>query len=142
VLYAAQNLQTALAETIIRDRFVGRARRYVGYSTLEGRAVTLISAHAPLGLLDIRGDAAYALGLDTDIGRARAHGPGQAFSEWLHLNTGLDGLLYDSRLTGRACIAVYDRALWKIGATQARPLMAHADLIPELQRLRIVVRKP
>ncbi len=69
VLYAAQNLQTALAETIIRDRFVGRARRYVGYSTLEGRAVTLICA----------------LGLDTDIGRARAHGPGQAFSEWLHL---------------------------------------------------------
>jgi hypothetical protein len=121
---------------------VDRERRYVGRSTLEGRAVTLIGSNAPLRFLNIRGEAAYVLGVDTDAVQARAHQPGQVFSEWLHAETDFDGLLYDSRLTGRACVAVYERALPKIDASPAKPLLAHADLVPELRRLNITVRRP
>jgi len=142
LLYAAQDFSTAFAEAVVRDRFVDRQRRYVGRSTLAGRSVTLISTTAPLKLLDARGSAAYTLGIDTNAVRARAHNLGQAFSEWLHAETDFDGLLYDSRLTSRACIAVYERALPKIDASPAQPLLAHVDLAPELQRLNIVVRKP
>jgi RES domain-containing protein len=142
VLYAAQDFATAFAEAVARDRFVDRQRRYIGKATLIGRAVTLITTTAPLKVLDARGEAAYILGVDTNAVRARAHDPGQALSERLHAETDFDGLLYDSRLTGRACIAVYERALPKIDASPAQPLLAHADLVPELQRMNIIVRKP
>lgn len=114
VLYAAQDFPTALAEAVVRDRFVGRQRRYIGWSTLAARSVTLIGTTAPLTVLDVRGPAAYMLGLDTNAVRGRTHNSGQAFSEWLHAETGLDGLLYDSRLTGRPCLVVYERALTKV----------------------------
>ena len=97
-------------------------------STLEGRAVTLIGSHAPLTFLDIRGEAAYVLGVDTDAVRARGNQSGKVLSEWLHAETEFEGLLYDSRLTGRACVAAYERAMAKIDASRARPLLAHADL--------------
>ena len=142
VHYAAQDFSTAFAEAVVRDRFVERQRRYVGRSTLAGRSVTLISTTVPLKLLDARGAAAYTLGIDTNAVRARTHDTGQAFSEWLHAETDFDGLLYDSRLTSRPCIAVYERALSKIDASPAQPLLAHADLVPELQRMSIIVRKP
>lgn len=141
LLYAAQDFSTALAEAVIRDRFVGRERRYIGYATLTTKSVTLIATTAPLKVLDVRGSAAYTLGIGTNAVRGRAHAPGQAFSEWLHSETDFDGLLYDSRLTDRACIAVYERALTKIDALPAQPLLAHADLVPELQRMKIIVRK-
>ena len=105
-------------------------------------SVTLIGTTAPPKLLDVRGSAAYTLGIDTNAVRGRRHDPGQAFSEWLHAETDIEGLLHDSRLPGRACIALYERALPKIDATPAVPLLAHADLLSELQRMNIVVRKP
>jgi len=98
VLYAAQDFSTALAEAIIRDRFVDREHRYIGRSTLATRSVTLIGTMAPLKMLDVRGSAAYTLGIDTNAVRGRTHDPGQAFSEWLHAVSNFDGLLYDSRL--------------------------------------------
>jgi hypothetical protein len=142
VLYAAEDFPTALAEAVIRDRFVERTRRYIGLQTLEARAVTLISATAPLNLIDVRGDAAYALGVDTDATRARAHTAGQALSEALHRLTDADGLLYGSRLKDRACVAIYDRALAQIAASVAIPLVAHGELTAELTRLEIIVRRP
>lgn len=141
VFYAARDFATALAEAVVRDRFVDRQRRTIGQSTLAGRSVTLIGTTAPLKILDVRGSAAYTLGVDTDAVRGRTHDPGQAFSEWLHAETDFDGILYDSRLTGRACIAVYERALGKIDASPAQPLLAHVDLIAELRRMNIIVRR-
>lgn len=141
VSYAAQDFPTALAEAVVRDRFVGRQRRFIGWSTLAARSVTLIGTTIPLTVLDARGAAAYTLGVDTNAVRGRVHDQGQMFSEWLHAEADFDGLLYDSRLTGRACIAIYERALPKIEASPPQPLFAHADLVPELQRLNIVVRR-
>lgn len=87
VLYAAQDLPTALAEAVVRGRFVDRQCRHIGWSTLADRSVTLIDTAVPLRLLDVRGSAAYTLGVDTNTVRGRAHEPGQVFSEWLHAET-------------------------------------------------------
>ncbi len=141
VLYAAEDFPTALAEAVVRDRFVDRTRRYIGLGTLQARSVTLISTRRPLALIDVRGAAAYELGIDTDAARARAHLAGQAFSEALHLQTDADGVLYDSRLTGQACVAIYDRAVAGLVASMPIPLAAHGELSAELARLDIVVRR-
>lgn len=142
VLYAAEDFKTALAEAVIRDRFVGRTRRYIGEKTLEARTVTLVEAVRPLQLLDIRGQTAYDLGIDTDTAQARDHAPGQAFSEALHAQTLLDGILYDSRLTKTACVAVYERAVTGLSASAPVNIVLHAELAPELERLNVIVRKP
>jgi hypothetical protein len=93
-------------------------------------------------LLDVRGSAAYVLGVDTDAVRGRSHTSGQAFSEWMHAETDFDGLLYESRLTGNACVAIYERALSKIEVIEVRPLLENDDLELEPRRLHIVVRTP
>ncbi len=141
VLYAAERFETALAEAVIRDRFVARQRRYIGRSTLTARAVTLIDTNSVLSLFDARGEKAYSLGVATDAVRAQIHSEGQDFSEQLHAETGVDGILYDSRLTGGLCVALYDRAIGKLMASPAIDLIRHAGLLPELQRLSIVVRR-
>ena len=42
------------------------------------------SSSRDLTLLDLRGAAAYELGVDTDASRARDHAVGQAFSQAVH----------------------------------------------------------
>jgi hypothetical protein len=142
VLYAAAHFETALAEAVIRDRFVARQRRYIGRATLASRSVVLITTVAALSLFDARGEKAYALGIQTDAVRGQAHTAGQAFSDSLHAETAVDGILYDSRLTGGVCVAVYERAISKVVASPAMELIRHAGLFPELQRLGITVRLP
>ena len=106
------------------------------------RAVTVIGSTDTLSLFDARGEKAYALGIATDAVRGAAHTTGQEFSEQLHAETTVDGVLYDSRLTGGLCIAVYQRAISKLVASSAIGLVRHAGLLPELQRLGIVIRRP
>jgi hypothetical protein len=142
VLYAAERFETALAEAVIRDRFVARQRRYIGRTTLMARAVTLIGTVDTLSLFDARGERAYTLGIATDAVRGKVHTTGQEFSEQLHAETTIDGILYDSRLTGGHCVAVYGRAIGKLVASPPINLVSHAGLLPELQRLGIVVRRP
>lgn len=52
ILYAAQNLATALAEKVIRDRFQGRRDRVLLQADIEELAVASLSARSPLKLLD------------------------------------------------------------------------------------------
>ena len=70
VLYAADNFPTAFAEAVVRDRFEGKARRFLYRPYLERLCVTAISSNRALALLDLRGAAAYELGIDTDANRA------------------------------------------------------------------------
>jgi len=77
ILYAAQDFPTALAEAVIRDRFVGKERRYLYQPFLESLAATEISTTAPLKLIDLTGAGAYEIGVDTDAKGSRAHLAGQ-----------------------------------------------------------------
>lgn len=139
-LYAAQDFGSAFAEAIVRDRFVGKERRYLYRPALEALMVTEISSDR-LRLLDLRGSAAYDLGVDTDAKGARDHQPGQVVAEELHERTAIDGILYHSRLSDRDCVAVFDRAFPRLEARKPVPLVTVAALATEIERLGIVVRR-
>lgn len=110
-LYAAQNLRTAVAETVIRDRFEGRDRRLLHVAEFKDRCAVDISAPKPLRLLDLRGDGCLKLGVSTDIARAKGWDESRRLAQHIHDHTSLDGLLYSSRLTGENCIAVFGRGI-------------------------------
>lgn len=141
VLYAAENFPTALAETVIRDRFVGKERRYLYRPFLESLAATTISTAAPLMLVDLSGAGAYDMGIDTDAKGSRVHTAGQAFAEALHGRTAVDGIIFDSRLTGAPCAAIFDRAFARLQASKPIDLLRVAALVDELNARDIIVRR-
>jgi hypothetical protein len=142
VLYAADNFPTAFAEAVVRDRFQGKSRRYLYRPHLEQVCLTSISSIRDLTLLDLRGAAAYELGVDTDASRARNHAVGQAFSQAVHDQMAdVDAILFDSRLTTGACVAVYDRAFSALSGTVPIGLLHAALLPPEITRLGIMLRR-
>lgn len=140
VLYLGRSLVTGVAETVIRDRFVGRARRRVTEEEILAWGVTAVVAREPLALLDLRTTGPVRLGIATDTVRAKSHRAGRAFSEALYREAlTIDGILYPSRLTNAACIAVYDRAVVKLEATEVLPLFTQPALIPALASLNVTV---
>lgn len=111
VLYAAQDLSTALAEKVIRDRFQGRKKRVLLEADFAELVVASLVAPTPLKLLDLRTSGASRLGVPTDAVRGRAQQAGRKFSQQLYDTTDFDGIAYMSRLTNAECVVVYDRAV-------------------------------
>lgn len=140
-LYAAQNFATALAEAVIRDRFVGKERRYLYRPYLDSLLGTEISTSASLMLVDLTGDAAYDMGIDTDAKGSRSHRAGQAFAEALHKRTSADGILFSSRLTNEPCVAIFDRAFLRLIGKAPIQLVRVGALADELVRLEVTVRR-
>ncbi|BBK40697.1 hypothetical protein STVA_07170 [Allostella vacuolata] len=142
VLYAADNFSTAFAEAVVRDRFEGKSLRYLYRPHLEQVCLTAISSSRDLTLLDLRGAAAYELGVDTDASRARDHTVGQTFSQAVYDQmVDIDAILFDSRLTTGACVAIYDRAFSALSATTPIGLLQAALLPAEITRLGITLRR-
>ena len=114
VIYLSQEIDTSIAETVIRDRFgaVPASDRKLNLSEVSTWGITELQCKLPLKILDLTGSGAFRLGVDTDAIGAKAHAAGQAFSEVLHTGfPDLDGIMYLSRLTRGRCIAVYDRSI-------------------------------
>ncbi|QND69103.1 RES family NAD+ phosphorylase (plasmid) [Mesorhizobium loti] len=137
----AHDLATAIAETIVRDRFEGRMKRVLDQSEIEEWAVAEITATSPLTVLDLRTTGLLRLGVSTDAARAKNHWRGRQLSAAIHGAFAIDGLLYASRLTSAECVAVYDRAIeGKLGASPATNLVRHPDLIAALQSIGVSLR--
>lgn len=138
LVYIAQDLPTAIAETIVRDRFEAKAKRRLMISDVEDWGVCEVAATLPLRLLSLRGDACFKLGISTDIVGAKAHAEARAFSEQLYDTTDLDGIIYHSRLRRKNCMAIYDRAVTSaLTATKVVQLERLAALVPALKSLKI-----
>lgn len=138
LLYIAEDLPTSIAEAIVRDRFEGVTTREMMRSEFDDWGVCAVSTTAALGLLDLRGDACFELGLSTDIAGGKAQDEARAFSQALYDGTDLDGLVYRSRLRkGHDCIAVYDRALPNLTSSAVEQMESLAGLITALTTLRI-----
>ena len=113
VVYLAQDLATAVAEAIVRDRKVaspGVLR--MSYEEAIGRwKVFELSTVSPLQLLNLSGMGMIFAGVPTDIVRDSDHTNSQQLSIAVHGNAaGFDGIYYPSRFFGE-CICVYDRAI-------------------------------
>jgi hypothetical protein len=140
LLYIAEDLETSVAEAIIRDRFEGSAVRELTVGELSGWGAVQVSAHTPLRLLDMRTAGCFLLGVSTDITGAKAQDEARQFSQAVFEQTDLDGILYLSRLTRRTCIAIYDRAVaTTLAAGPAHELETLAGLVPALTMLRVVL---
>lgn len=142
ILYAGEDFSTAFAEAVVRDRFEGKQRRILYRPHLDALCVTAISSNRELALVDLTGAGAYEVGVDTDANRARNHRRGQEFSELLHAQMpDVDGILFDSRLTSARCVAIYERAQSSLSSSVPVSLLQAAELIPELERLQISIRR-
>jgi hypothetical protein len=139
LLYAAQDLATALAEKVIRDRFQGKRKRLLLKADIDEQVVVSLVARVPLKLLDLRTSGASQLGVPTDAVRGRAQQAGRRFSQQVYDTTDFDGIVYMSRLTNAECVAVYDRAVTiKLGpACPIQEATRLADLIPALTSLSV-----
>lgn len=142
VLYAARDFSTAFAEAVVRDRFESKTRRYLYLPYLESLCITAISSNRDLRLLDLRKGAAYELGIDTDTTKARKHSQGQDLAEALYAEVSeLDGIVFESRLTGGACVAVFERALPHLTGRPPIALVQAAQLSIEIKKMGIVLRR-
>lgn len=140
VIYLGQDLTTGVAETLVRDRFQGRVRRKL----LDVEAVlwgaTEVKASDPLTLIDLRTTGLVRLGVSTDAARGKAQGQGRKLSQAIYDQTDAQGLIYISRLTGRTCICVYDRALpGGLVATPVVEVTLLAGFVDALRELNVTL---
>jgi hypothetical protein len=144
LLYLAQDTRTAIAETIIRDRFQSKAKRELLEEEFDDYSIAAIRNGDPLVLVDLRREGASLLGVSTDAVRARAQRAGRKLSQELYDRTVLDGIVYMSRITNHECIAVYDRSVSKLDAdAPALDLSRLRSLTADLAALQVtVVRTP
>lgn len=141
VLYIARDLATAIAETIIRDRFEGRAKRVLDLTEVSDWAFAEVSTTAPLTVLDLRTTGLLRLGVSTNAARAKSHAVGRRLSKALYERFAIDGILYASRLTAVECVAVYDRAAaTKLVSSAAESIVRSPKLIDALHSLNVTVR--
>jgi hypothetical protein len=140
VIYLAQNLTTGIAETLVRDRFQGRARRKLLDVEAALWGMTEVNASAPLTLIDLRTTGLVRLGISTEAARGKAQGQGRKLSQAIYDQTDVTGLIYNSRLTGRTCICVYDRALpGELVATPVIELTLLAGFVDALHELNVTL---
>jgi hypothetical protein len=143
LLYVAQDLPTALAETVIRDRFQARKKRELFEEEFDTRAIASMVCTAPLKLLDLRTSGASRLGVPTNAVRGKIQLSGRRFSQKLYDATDLDGIVYMSRITNAECVAVYDRAVpFKLDPDcPVEDLVRLAKLTPALRSLNVTLIK-
>lgn len=141
LVYIACDLATAIAETIIRDRFESAANRVLDETEIGEWAIAEVTALVPLTALDLRTTGLLRLGVSTDAARGKAHREGQKLSDAVYSGYAIDAILYSSRLTAADCLAVYDRAVGKLKSTPAAPLLSHPSLVPGLHSLGVTIRK-
>jgi hypothetical protein len=140
VIYIAQDLTTGIAETLVRDRFQGRARRKLLDVEAALWGMTEVNGGAPLILIDLRTTGLVRLGVSTEAARGKAQGQGRKLSQAIYDQTDAQGLVYLSRLTGRTCICVYDRALpGVLVATPVVELTMLAGFVDALRELNVTL---
>lgn len=137
VLYAARSLKTAVAETVVRDRFEGLSHRRLFAAELTGRSAVRLRFTEPLRLVDLRKGGCLKLGVSTDIAGAKCFEEAQAFSSEVYMNKAIDGILYPSRLTAENCVAIFDRAASRLAADHISPLVQLRELGALLAELNV-----
>ncbi|MBX4958156.1 RES family NAD+ phosphorylase [Rhizobium lentis] len=144
LLYLAQDPMTAVAETIVRDRFQGKAERVIFQEEFDRYSIAAVRNPGPLFLLDLRYEGANLLGVSTDAVRARAQASGRRLSQDIYDRTDFDGILYMSRITNKQCVAVYDRATAGLEADSPAldlPRLSALGLILDALQVTVISRE-
>ena len=140
VIYIAQDLTIGVAETLVRDRFQGRARRKLLDVEAALWGATEVNSAAALTLIDLRTTGLMRLGVSTEAARGKVQGQGRKLSQEIYDQTDAHGLIYISRLTGRTCICVYERALsGRLVATPVIGVTLLAGFVDALRELSMTL---
>ncbi|MGR3436580.1 MAG: RES family NAD+ phosphorylase [Shimia sp.] len=140
-LYAASDLTTAFAETVLRDAAVDRPNRYpLGLDELNEWDVAELRADG-LAAVDLTGPHLVAARVPTDAVRALDQSHGQTLGLEVHGDSrAFDGILYPSRLTGAKNLAVFERAIQQhVTAISRRPLLGEPGFAAVLDDLAVVI---
>lgn len=146
VLYAAFDLKTAFAETVLRDTpaRTKAAKIRLDYAELEARRVVAIDTHAatrPLRLIKLYGDGLVAARTDNRIATLDEYSLTRAWAKALHAHPQqADGIVYLSRfMAPRKAVALFDRSqhLRKVGTVT--PLLLHSGLAKILDDLELSI---
>ncbi len=142
VVYLGSSLNVTVAETLVRDRGDGRLGDLpIELTEFDDLACAEIEVVTPLRLADLRGDGPLRMGVPSDVAHAADWRLAQAWSAALHAHDlQPDGLIYLSRFTGEPNLAIFERALPKLAATQVGPLMhRRGELAAAIRRFRLQV---
>jgi hypothetical protein len=134
VLYAAMDLATSFVEVLVRDRFVQRETRIIPYDDVRARAWIEfeLPQKQPLLLANLHGSGCVTLGAPTDAVHARNQTAGRTLACTLYEQyPEIDGILYQSPLTGSLCFAIFDRAFPRLVERDRGELEFH-PLLPSL----------
>ncbi len=145
VLYGAHDFATAFAEVVVRDRLVQRDRRTVPFGDIAARgwAEFTLDGDEPLNMVDLRESGCLVLGAPTDAARARNQSAGRVLSRMLYeQHSHINGICYQSRLTGGDCIAIFDRAVHRLKLLETGQLEHHPKLPDVLRTHRVRIEWP
>ncbi len=132
VMYAAFDLATAFAETVLRDRPMHSDDLILDYHELESRVVIELKRgpdNRPLRLIKLYDEGLAAAHTDNQIS-ARDHYPTtQRWAQMFHEHPlAADGMVYMSRYMGaRKSVALFDRCAAAVAAGPATPLLEHRE---------------
>lgn len=139
VLYLGSSLKVCFIEALLRDRGDGRISDLLfDERELTMRCYTAVALTQPLTLVDLRGDGPLRMGIPSDVVRGSRQGLARRWSLAFHDHPQRpDGIIYPSRLNGETNLAVYGRAIAKLGALATNPLIEQGELAQILRDLRI-----
>ena len=141
VIYLGDGLAVCFLEAVLRDQRNGVVGDYpIGMSELTSRTYANIGTVAPLKLIDLTGDKKVQMGIPTDVTNASDQTLGRLWSQAIHDHpAGVDGIVYDSRLSKKLNLAIYDRALPKMRCLLSVPLVEATELPFVLNRYKVAI---
>lgn len=127
-LYAAQSIRCAVWEAILRNRFARRRRRVLAIQEIAPVLTVALYSLEPLSFVDLRNDGPVRIGAPTAVTHDTSHRAGQSLSAATYADVPeADGFLYQSRFTGHACVAIFDRAIGKLAVREVTALKEHSE---------------
>ena len=110
---------------------------------MEDRLIVSLRSIEPLNLIDLRRDGPIRIGAPPAVAHDANHTAGRALSAAAYRGAPeADGFLFESRFTGHACVAVFDRAIGKLEAPNVAPLVEDGDFLDMLSDYDIVLTTP
>lgn len=139
VLYLGSSLKVCFLEAVLRDEGDGRVGDLlIDERDLLARSFAEVEVKEPLSMLDLRGDGPLRMGIPSEVARGRRQGLSRLWSVAFHQHpTRPDGVIYPSRLNGETNLAIYDRAISKLGICSSGHLLKQPDLASVLRALKI-----
>jgi hypothetical protein len=144
VMYAAFDLATAFAETVLRDKSMHLDDVILDYQDLESRMVVELKRgpdNRPLRLIKLYDEGLAAAHTDNQIS-ARDHYPTtQRWAQIFHAHSiAADGIVYMSRYMGaRKSVALFDRCGAAVAAGSATPLLEHRDFAGVMEMFDLAI---